>query len=356
MRKGDEQKRKAATAMNERSTRAHSVLILSLNQRDATGTKKLESKFFFADLGGSEQIKKSKVSGRNQDVAEGVGYVMGTRMREAVFINTGLLALKQCIKDLNEGKAYVSYQNHKLTKLLSSGLGGDAKSAVIVCCSSDDGDAVETIQALRFGEKCAKVSNDADINQAAMSDMLAAIDKEMDALEKAIQEKEHWVRNEQVETDRVIDDRVVEWKVGDRAEFRAGEGGWAKGTVSGFDADGRPQVRPDVAGAAHVAAADNIITADELRPIRVETVVAKSVRSAFKLTGAEAERKRLEELIKKRFQLTGEKVDLKLATTGFGGMYGGTVDKTGADKSGRYAKKSRKGLLIKGKKVAEWQN
>ena len=42
-------------------------------------------------------------------------------------------------------------------------------------------------QALRFGEKCAKVSNDADINQAAMSDMLAAIDKEMDALEKAKQ-------------------------------------------------------------------------------------------------------------------------------------------------------------------------
>lgn len=40
-------------------------------------------------------------------------------------------------------------------------------------------------QALRFGEKCAKVSNDADINQAAMTDMLAAIDKEMDVLEKA---------------------------------------------------------------------------------------------------------------------------------------------------------------------------
>ena len=36
-----------------------------------------------------------QVAGRNQDVAEGVGYVMGTRMREAVFINTGLLALKQ---------------------------------------------------------------------------------------------------------------------------------------------------------------------------------------------------------------------------------------------------------------------
>ena len=79
------------------------------------------------------------------------------------------------------------------------------------------------------------------------------------------------------------------WKVGDRAEFREGESAWAKGTVSGFDADGRPQVgdrllcagralitrcqwqvRPDVAGSAHVAAAaDNIITADELRPIRV---------------------------------------------------------------------------------------
>ena len=35
------------------------------------------------------------MSGRNRDVAEGVGYVMGARMREAIYINTGLLALKQ---------------------------------------------------------------------------------------------------------------------------------------------------------------------------------------------------------------------------------------------------------------------
>ena len=40
-------------------------------------------------------VRVCQVSGRNSNVSEGLGYVMGTRMREAVFINTGLLALKQ---------------------------------------------------------------------------------------------------------------------------------------------------------------------------------------------------------------------------------------------------------------------
>ena len=55
-------KRRAATAMNERSSRAHTVLLLSLDQRNnKTGTR-LQSTLCLADLGGSEQLKKSKVS------------------------------------------------------------------------------------------------------------------------------------------------------------------------------------------------------------------------------------------------------------------------------------------------------
>lgn len=48
--------------MNERSSRAHSILILSLKQRNLRTGVEIESKMFLADLGGSEQIKKSKVS------------------------------------------------------------------------------------------------------------------------------------------------------------------------------------------------------------------------------------------------------------------------------------------------------
>ena len=49
-----------------------------------------------ADLGGSEQIKKSKASGE--------------RLQEAVNINLGLLALKNVIVALHQRRPYVPYQ------------------------------------------------------------------------------------------------------------------------------------------------------------------------------------------------------------------------------------------------------
>lgn len=61
LRVGEDQKRRAATMMNERSSRAHSIFILSLSQTNlATGVQRT-SKMFLADLGGSEQVKKSQV-------------------------------------------------------------------------------------------------------------------------------------------------------------------------------------------------------------------------------------------------------------------------------------------------------
>lgn len=61
LRIGEEQKRRAATMMNERSSRAHSILIISLKQQNIRTGVEVNSKMFLADLGGSEQIKKSKV-------------------------------------------------------------------------------------------------------------------------------------------------------------------------------------------------------------------------------------------------------------------------------------------------------
>jgi kinesin family protein 5 len=52
-------KRRAATAMNTRSTRAHTLTYLSLRQ--TRGDVRLKSLLCLADLGGSEQLKKSKV-------------------------------------------------------------------------------------------------------------------------------------------------------------------------------------------------------------------------------------------------------------------------------------------------------
>ena len=57
---GEGAKRKAATAMNENSSRAHTFFIVTLRQRDRATGAEVKSKLFLVDLGGSEKLTKSK--------------------------------------------------------------------------------------------------------------------------------------------------------------------------------------------------------------------------------------------------------------------------------------------------------
>ncbi len=57
LRRGAARKRMAATAMNERSSRAHALFILSLSQ--SAGGVERTTRLFLADLGGSEKLGKS---------------------------------------------------------------------------------------------------------------------------------------------------------------------------------------------------------------------------------------------------------------------------------------------------------
>ena len=61
LQQGDSHRRRAATAMNDRSSRAHALFILTLRQTcDSTGVTR-KSNLFLADLGGSEKVSKSGV-------------------------------------------------------------------------------------------------------------------------------------------------------------------------------------------------------------------------------------------------------------------------------------------------------
>ena len=106
----DKAKRRAATSMNERSSRAHSLIMLTLTQEAGSATGegegKVRSTLCLCDLGGSEKVKKSNVTGE--------------RLMEAIHINQGLLALKNCISALNQRQSYVPYQDSKLTYLLEA--------------------------------------------------------------------------------------------------------------------------------------------------------------------------------------------------------------------------------------------
>ena len=74
------------------------------------------------DLAGSERVSKTGATGQ--------------RLKEGNAINKSLLTLGTVIYKLSEGgKGHIPFRDSKLTRLLSSSLGGNAKTAVVVTIS-----------------------------------------------------------------------------------------------------------------------------------------------------------------------------------------------------------------------------
>jgi hypothetical protein len=99
----------ASNSVNPTSSRSHAILTLSMSR--GSGSLITTSKFHFVDLAGSERLKKTKSE--------------GSRLKEGIHINTGLLALSNVINVLSS-EAYqnqplvqhVPYRDSKLTRLL----------------------------------------------------------------------------------------------------------------------------------------------------------------------------------------------------------------------------------------------
>jgi kinesin family protein 5 len=298
--KGALNKRQASTAMNEHSSRAHTLVILRLRQRAPGKEHFMESTLSLADLGGSERVKKSKANEtiRNPGSLKAgdeefakvtwAEYYQGReRITETNYINKGLLALKRCIYALiqrqtaaKEGMPLprIPFMDSKLTMLLEPALSGDARTSLIVCCSPEDRHAEETVQSLRFGEMCSFVQHERsdgvapDVN-VAVAHALEAIDAELRDVEQAIRQKERW-----------------EW----RARTK-------KDVVNEMDAGGTVMNKDEVmelggAGAVEFHADDGTSMKRE-----IEHQVWGQV-----LVGAEAENVRREELLKRRQRLLGQ--------------------------------------------------
>ena len=152
LRAGELHKKVLATAMNDASSRGHTVFLLSITQRgegkhgesDDGSERLISSQLALVDLAGCEQLKQSKVTGQGA--------------REAIGINSSLLVLGKCITALSEGRRHVPYQEAKLTKLLRGAFGGSSRTTCVIAASPDDAHAENTVQALRFGERCATIT------------------------------------------------------------------------------------------------------------------------------------------------------------------------------------------------------
>uniref|UniRef100_A0A9I9D557 Kinesin KP1 n=1 Tax=Cucumis melo TaxID=3656 RepID=A0A9I9D557_CUCME len=143
MRIGQKNRAIGATALNERSSRSHSVLTIHVLGRDLVSGSILRGCLHLVDLAGSERVDKSEA--------------VGDRLKEAQHINKSLSALGDVISALAQKSAHIPYRNSKLTQLLQDSLGGQAKTLMFVHINPEVDALGETISTLKFAERVASI-------------------------------------------------------------------------------------------------------------------------------------------------------------------------------------------------------
>lgn len=158
---GEKKRHVGVTNMNLHSSRSHVLVRLCIEIRrvDSTTTPlrqswgndgpTMMSVLNFVDLAGSERASRTNI-GSSRDT-----------LKEGGYINKSLLHLGNVIASLSEGTQgqHVTYRNSKLTRLLSSALGGNAKCYIITCISSSSDNLSESLSSLRFSSRAKKVVN-----------------------------------------------------------------------------------------------------------------------------------------------------------------------------------------------------
>ncbi|WJX25753.1 hypothetical protein P8452_14763 [Trifolium repens] len=173
---------KSSTAMNERSSRSHSVVSIHVRGADKKSGSTLQGNLHLVDLAGSERIDRSEVT--------------GDRLKEAQHINKSLSALGDVIFALAQKSSHIPYRNSKLTQILQTALGGHAKTLMLVQITSDIKSYSESLSTLKFAERVsgvelgvAKSSKDGrDVRElmeqvASLKDTISTKDEEIERLQ-----------------------------------------------------------------------------------------------------------------------------------------------------------------------------
>ncbi|XP_043811657.1 kinesin-like protein KIN-13B isoform X3 [Manihot esculenta] len=146
--KGNATRSTGTTGANEESSRSHAILQLAIKRSiDGTESKppRLVGKLSFIDLAGSE---------RGADTTDNDKQ---TRM-EGAEINKSLLALKECIRALDNDKSHIPFRGSKLTEVLRDSFVGNSRTVMISCISPSSGSCEHTLNTLRYADRVKSLS------------------------------------------------------------------------------------------------------------------------------------------------------------------------------------------------------
>ncbi|KAJ1921252.1 hypothetical protein H4219_000851 [Mycoemilia scoparia] len=113
------------------------------------------------DLAGSERVGQTGAEGQ--------------RLKEGAHINKSLLSLGTVISRLSEegnDHGHIPYRDSKLTRILQTSLGGNARTAIICTITPALAYAEETLSTLKFASRAKTITNKPEINEELRGDAL----------------------------------------------------------------------------------------------------------------------------------------------------------------------------------------
>eukprot|EP00818_Percolomonas_sp_WS_P000108 CAMPEP_0117435422 /NCGR_PEP_ID=MMETSP0759-20121206/473_1 /TAXON_ID=63605 /ORGANISM="Percolomonas cosmopolitus, Strain WS" /LENGTH=1077 /DNA_ID=CAMNT_0005226969 /DNA_START=1463 /DNA_END=4696 /DNA_ORIENTATION=+ len=182
MDQGTEMRTVRSTKMNDKSSRAHTLIQIMLTQKiinPKKGDKEKfkitkESRINLVDLAGSEKVKHTGVTGAG--------------MAEGIAINKSLSFLGKCITALAEKaqgrgkKIIVPFRESKLTWIMKNSLGGNSKTVMIAAIRPGADYYTESLSTLRYADQAKKIKNKAVVNEDPRDKAIKQLKEEVERL------------------------------------------------------------------------------------------------------------------------------------------------------------------------------
>lgn len=194
LRAGNERRAVGTTAMNERSSRSHSIFRIVIESKSKVAVNRdgknggrtsdadeagavLVASLNLVDLAGSESLRHTG--------AEGI------RQREAGNINKSLLTLSRVINSLagsgDGGIQNAPFRDSKLTRLLQNSLGGNTRTLIVCCVTPSERYVEETRSTLQFAARAKNIQISATVNEILDDQaQLRLLKREVNQLKKSV--------------------------------------------------------------------------------------------------------------------------------------------------------------------------
>ncbi|KAI9914825.1 hypothetical protein PsorP6_007436 [Peronosclerospora sorghi] len=175
---GNQNRTVGQTAMNEKSSRSHSVFPIVIESKEKSESRRLSKEDMdgavlvaslnLVDLAGSESLRHTG--------------------SEAGNINKSLLTLARVINSLSTpagGGQKAPFRDSKLTRLLQNSLGGNTRTLIICCVTPSDRFVEETKSKLQFAARAKDIKTVATVNEVLYDQtQLRRIKREVHELRK----------------------------------------------------------------------------------------------------------------------------------------------------------------------------